>query len=164
MMRLLRSGGFRSWRIDSEAHRGAFTISAECGPAELGKASDRAATDDVSKTCIRASEIAAFWTAAAARMRDVEREHGAKKAAIYGSGVYGQFIASALQNPDAVACYLDMSPHRQGKVINGIPVISPEAIADDVELIYVGLNPSHARQAIEQVSCLHAQQRKIVYL
>jgi hypothetical protein len=84
--------------------------------------------------------------------------------AIYGSGVYGLFIAATLTSLDNIACFVDMNPFRQGLTLLNRPVIAPQDLEEDVETVFVGLNPQYARQIIEQTTSLHSVERNFVFL
>ncbi|AOO80383.1 hypothetical protein BHK69_07815 [Bosea vaviloviae] len=94
--------------------------------------------------------VAANWSAARSRLRREREAHLGRKAAIFGAGFYGTWIASVLMPLDDVLCFVDNNPHLQSQTRFGRPVILPRDMPDDIEVIYVGLNPSHSRQVIER--------------
>lgn len=137
LRRLLTDAGFEVRSVDDAAHHSAWVVVAE------NQNSPSAAPDKKSHAAA-VSEIAAYWSGFGDRVRAFERQaNGA--AAIYGSGFYGTFIHANLAEPDAVKCFLDQNPHRQGQTLLGKPILAPESLPDNVERLYVGLNPRVAR-------------------
>ncbi|WP_322989077.1 hypothetical protein [Hoeflea sp.] len=109
---------------------------------------------------LRNTELAKFWSTA--RQRIVEQERGLApddRIAIYGAGIYGNFIRSCLANPDRVTCFLDQNRFLQGKELNGVPIVHPDNLPDDAGAVFVGLNPLNARRIIASVESL--QSRKV---
>jgi SAM-dependent methyltransferase len=142
---LLEHAGFVVTDLDSGAHRGAFVTVAERrgGPAAGGY--------DIAGAEKRARETSRFWSELGERVRRFEGSAPHRgKAAIYGSGFYGTYIAASLDSLEKVACFFDRNPHRQGKTVMGKPVVSPDEIPAGVETLYVGLNPDIARAAVEE--------------
>lgn len=77
--------------------------------------------------------------------------------AIYGAGIYGNSILSCLANPDRVACFLDQNRFLQGKQLNGVPIVHPADVPDDVAAVFVSLNPLNARRIISSVESLQSR-------
>jgi len=118
-----------------------------------------------------ASESTAFRTALMtstapeATVAAFERERGlGRRCAVYGSGFYGVFIASRLADRSELAYFLDRNPHQQTKRIFDLPVLPPDAIGDDVDVVYAGLNPARAREIVAGVGPLHRRAREFFYL
>ncbi len=97
--------------------------------------------------------IAASWKGAREHLRRAREEHLGKPAAIFGAGFYGSWIASALAPLDDVQCVIDSNAHLQRDLRFDLPIVLPEQLPNDVEVIYVGLNPAHARRVIERYDC-----------
>jgi SAM-dependent methyltransferase len=163
MCRLLEDAGFADLQIDDEVHQAALTVRAVRRSGDV-VAPPAVARQEVEAAFGRALEIAAYWAAMVERVGAAEQRAADKKAAIYGSGVYGLFILSSLARPDRVAYFLDMNPYRQTLTLFGHPVIAPQAIEDDVDVVYVGLNPRSAPAIIDNVPSLHAVRRQFVFL
>lgn len=145
LRRLLADAGFEVRSIDDGAHHSAWVVVAE-------KQNSPSAAPVFESHAEVVSEMAAYWSRFGDRVRAFERQaNGA--AAIYGSGFYGTFIHANLAVPDAVTCFLDQNPHRQGQTLLGKPILAPEALAGDVKRLYVGLNPRVARDEMAEV-CL----------
>ena len=83
---------------------------------------------------------------------------------IYGSGVYGMFIASTLKDPSRVMAFLDANPFRQGRELMGIPILPPDQVPASADAVYVGLNPQDARAIVSGVAALQDRPRSFLYL
>jgi len=151
LLRLFREGGFAGATVDAKAQVGWYVVDAQL---EQGA---KAATQSVTRSG-EANDLAEFWRTLADRVREAETQRADRRAAIYGSGVYGLFVASALRDPERIACFLDRNPFRQGLSFFGAPVVAPEAVPADVDFVYVGLNPLSARAAIAAVPALAARE------
>ena len=161
LRRALAEAGYIDVRIDEEAHDAAFVVNARRGFGRAGKI----APAEIAGYVAEAHQFAAFWQRASDAVASFERERACgRKSAIYGSGFYGVFIASRLANRDPLAYFLDRNPHQQAKRIFDRPVLAPDAIEDDVEVVYVGLNPARAREIAAGVAPLHRRDREFFYL
>ena len=163
---LLRQAGFDDIRIDSEAHRGALVIVARKAADGPAAGADRAADAAPGLQAVRgeSAQLAAFWSALNDSIHDAERQHAGRELAIYGSGFYGAFIFTALRDSSRVRCFLDQSPYQQGKTLFDKPIVKPESLPDDVQVLFVGLNPKIARQTIEQLDWLRDRSVSTVFL
>lgn len=161
LRRALAEAGYIDVRIDEEAHDAAFVVNARRG---FGRAGAVAAAE-IAGYVAEAHQCAAFWQRASEAVARFEREVArGRKSAIYGSGFYGVFIASRLADRGPLAYFLDRNPHQQAKRIFDRPVLGPEAIEDDVEVVYVGLNPERGREIAAGVEPLHRSDREFFYL
>jgi SAM-dependent methyltransferase len=156
--RLLSDAGFVSIDVDSDAHRGALVVVARKGGRPTPP-------PDASGAIARATELARFWSALGARLRVAESRLAEDEAiAIYGSGFYGAWIASALARPQRVRCFLDRSPFQQGKTLFERPVLAPEGLPDGVGTVFVGLNPRIARGALVGQPWLAGREARLTFL
>jgi SAM-dependent methyltransferase len=105
---------------------------------------------------------AAAWLGVRENLSKTAERHRDEKAAIYGAGFYGSYIRTVLNDRSNIVCFIDANPHLQGTVHLGLPVMAPEAIPEDISLVYAGLNPHKARQIISNVPTVN--QRRIVWL
>ncbi len=138
--------GFEVIEIDRASHFGAYII--------LGRNSDRELAFDPDSAQLHAvfqdsHEIAGYWAGLQAKINSFETMVGDKRAAIYGAGVDGNFIAANLEQFDRVDVFIDQNPLLHGASNMGKPVVAPNAIPDNVQVIYVGLNPRTAKNAME---------------
>ena len=162
LRRLFQDAGFSEIQIDTESHRAALIVSAVLGTGSSVAAP--ASPNDIAQTETSARTIAANWKSSAAKIRSFEHNGKRHKTAIYGSGVYGLFIASTLSSLDDVAYFVDMNPFRQGLTLLDRQVIAPQDLENDVDAVLVGLNPQYAREIIAQTSSLHTVERDFVFL
>jgi SAM-dependent methyltransferase len=163
LKRLFAEAGFTGVRIDEESHDAAYVVDARRGADGAGPADTTRA--EVAEYVAEARRAASFWTAASDAVAAFERETArGRKSAIYGSGFYGVFIASRLADRSTLAYFLDRNPHQQAKRIFDRSVRPPEGIEDDVEVVYVGLNPAQARTIAAGVAPLHRRPRRFFYL
>jgi SAM-dependent methyltransferase len=146
--RLLTEQGFTAIEVDDQAHHSAFVVTAR--KSEGTVAGPASGPNDGLRD--RVTEMAAYWAGFAEKVSTFERAHGTTgRAAIYGSGFYGTFVVTCLQKRNRVSCFIDRNPFRQGKTLLGLPIVAPEELPADVTLVYVGLNPVHAREEIAKV-------------
>ncbi|HEX3463980.1 MAG TPA: methyltransferase domain-containing protein [Candidatus Elarobacter sp.] len=164
LRRLLADAKFTGVRIDEESHHTAYVVDARRAHGSPHEPFAEA-SDDSARYVAEARELARFWSGASESIAKFERETArGRKSAIYGSGFYGVFIAGGLADRSKLAYFLDRNPHQQAKRIFGRPVIAPEAIEDDVKVVYAGLNPANAHAVIASVPAVFRAQRDFYYL
>ena len=162
LRRVFAQAGFTGVRIDENAHDAAYVVTARRG---VGGRADPAAPHEVAAYVAEADRYAAYWKSASTAVSRFEAEQArGRPAAIYGSGFYGVFIASRLTDRSNVAYFLDRNPHQQAKRIFNLPVAAPDALGDEIEVVYVGLNPARARGIAAGVEPLHRRARTFFYL
>jgi SAM-dependent methyltransferase len=160
---LFETAGYAEVAIDDQTHRAAFIVTATRPEAPVA---DRAisAEGDLEAALKAAREVARTWAEIATRIETFEADRPKARAVIYGSGVYGMFVASTLRERGRVRAFLDMNPFRQGRELMGLPIIAPDDIGDDVDTVYVGLNPKDAPGIIQGVAPLHRRPRDFFFL
>lgn len=99
-----------------------------------------------------AMEMAEFWTRLDERIRRFENQHSALSSVIYGSGFYGSYIYTALASPERVKTFVDRNPHQQAKTIHDRPICAPDTLELERAVVWVGLNPRIAKEAISQLT------------
>ena len=144
LRRLMADAGFEVSAIDDAAHHSAWVV-----VAEKRSTADTVPVNESLAEIVK--EMAAYWSGFGERVRIFEQQ-GNGEAAIYGSGFYGTFIHANLAALDAVKCFLDQNPHRQGHSLLGRPILAPEALPEAVERLYVGLNPRVARNEMTAIN------------
>lgn len=154
--RLLQDAGFQSIEIDDQSHRGALVIVAR----KQGRVKQNPPLPEL-KT--QARKLAQFWTGLDERIASAETAHNGA-AAIYGSGFYGAYIYSHLKKSAAVQVFLDQSPFQQGRKLFDVPIIAPTELPETIKTLYVGLNPSIARQVIAAQAFSKRTELQIVFL
>ena len=157
LARLLQQSGFEVREVDAVSHDGAFVF--------FGTKVERRARVAPAAADPRVEELARYWSSIGRRVREFEAMNGlTRRAAIYGSGFYGTFIATCLSELARVECFLDQSPYRQGKRLLGKPIIDPAELAPGVEIVYVGLNPRIARDSIAAIRAWSSRNYRFFYL
>ncbi|HZX68097.1 MAG TPA: class I SAM-dependent methyltransferase [Candidatus Elarobacter sp.] len=155
--------GFDDVAIDEESNIAAYVVDAR----RAERAPDprfQSSVEAVTSSRAEAEEIAAFWSGARERIATFEQTVRGKRAAVYGSGFYGVFIAGALAHREQIAYFLDRNPHQQGKRVFDLAVRPPHEIGDDIEVVYIGLNPLRAREIVAGVEPLHRCPRRMFFL
>jgi hypothetical protein len=152
---LLRRAGFGEIRIDRDSHRGALVFI-----AKRGESTTAPPLLDLEPP----RNVSAFWVSIGEYIQAAEASHPEKRSSIYGSGFYGAYIASLLQRPADLHCFLDASPFRQGRSLMDKPILAPSELPESVELIYIGLNPSIARRTVAEMDWMANRSTSIVYL
>lgn len=155
ILKMFANAGFGEVGIDDTAHKGAFVIVAKKQSPDCASSSKENAPA-VAALLEEAGQLGEFWSTAALRAR--EFEHTLREddvLAIYGAGFYGAFLASALERPERISCFIDQNPHLQGRIVNGKPVVHPSSLPDGITTLMVGLNPVNARAIVAQLDCLN---------
>lgn len=146
---MLAGAGFRDIEIDDTAHAAAFVVTCRKGDTD-GIVDEAVLADD------REAEVTAivdFWQTAKSRVQAAEDSlHHTTSAAIYGAGIYGNFIRTCLKRPERVVGFMDQNRFLHGRVVNGLTVRPPTELIDEVGAIFVGLNPQIARRAMSELS------------
>lgn len=146
---VMQAAGLSILNIDSDLHTGAFVILAQNDGVKAAEKHQEL----VPSIGPLVERMVAFWKSASGNVRAFELEQAlGKRAAIYGSGFYGTFIGTCIQNVSAIDCIIDQNPFLQGKRLFDKPVVSPDDLPPQVEVMYVGLNPVTARNTIGAVA------------
>lgn len=161
LKRALALSGFALETVDSTAFPGAFFIVAVGGERPVTSAADRQEAADAAQ---KAREICAFWEQATIRIDDAAKQFSGKRAAVYGSGFYGSWICSRIEADVDFKAFLDQNPKLQGSVHFNRPVLPPSKLDDDVDVVFVGLNPLKARAAIAGQAALHRPGLDLVWI
>ncbi|MDX5362277.1 MAG: class I SAM-dependent methyltransferase [Alphaproteobacteria bacterium] len=160
---LFEAAGYADVAIDDQTHRAAFIVTATRPEAPAVERTP-VAEAELEAALGAAREVARTWAEIARRIETFEADRPEARAVIYGSGVYGMFVASTLRERGRVRAFLDMNPFRQGRELMGLPIIAPDDVGDDVDTVYVGLNPKDAPGIIEGVAPLHRRPRDFFFL
>jgi SAM-dependent methyltransferase len=124
--------------------------------------SSRAPGDDPTDSV---TAIASFWTRVADGLAVAGEKWRGRKAAIYGAGFYGAWIATRLGTKVDVLRFIDSNPQLAGGRVVDLPVVGPDDSAlDGVDLVLVGLNPAHARRTVATIPLLNREGVEVVIL
>jgi ubiquinone/menaquinone biosynthesis C-methylase UbiE len=161
---LLRDNGFEVVEIDEVSHRGALVFKAR-KVANIAAYEENIVSVAIQSAYQDANKIAQFWQDIGCKIKEFEHSiQNVKRLAIYGAGFYGAFISACLQHPEKIACVIDQNPFLQGCKVNGVDIISPTALPEDISMILVGLNPAYAKSLIEEIPELSSRQLTYFYL
>lgn len=157
LSRAFAEAGFAMDVCDASSFPGAFFATArKADGAAKAKADAGVAT--------LASEACGFWTDAAKRLDAAAGDLAGRRAAIYGAGFYGAWIASRVGEKVSVATFLDQNPNLKGSSMFDRPVVPPADLPDEVDVVFVGLNPKKARAIVAQVPVLQRDGLELVWL
>lgn len=156
---LFSRAGFETVEMDEQVHDGAFVIQAiKAGNVQpFGRPAD----SDVQR---RILAIRDYWQGLADQVRDFERAHAGEPAAIYGAGFYGNYLATCLEEPERIECFVDQNPFLHGKSILEKPIVPPTGLPGHIRLVYAGLRPDVARRNIEAIDCFRERGHHYFYL
>lgn len=147
--------------IDSTSFPGAFFAVAMRSDSAV---ENPVSAEEIATAVARALEICGFWEKATGAIDGSARKFAGRRAAVYGSGFYGSWIHSRVSSEVQLDAFLDQNPNLQGKSHFGRPVLAPDQVADDVEVLFVGLNPLKARNIIAQVPALNRKGLELVWI
>lgn len=161
---LLSAQGFDRVEVDARAHDSAYVVIARLGASGTARPvkPEPAAIAELRRA---ATEMSAYWSGVASRIRAFERSQPANAAsAIYGAGFFGNFIAANLASMSHVECFIDRNAHLQGRKRLERDVIAPAVLPEHVGHVYVGLNPRISREAIRAIPEWQGRQLEVFYL
>lgn len=161
LKRAFALSGFTVEAIDGDAFPGAFFAVAV--RSEEMPVIERDAAE-VTQAAQSAKDICAFWEKATKRLDGSAKKFTGRRAAVYGSGFYGSWIHSRISSDVDLTSFLDQNPKLQGSSHFGRPVIAPAEIADDIDVVFVGLNPLKARAIIAQQPLLNRPGLDLVWI
>jgi SAM-dependent methyltransferase len=161
---LLNVTGFETVEIDQQIHDGAFVIVAR-KPAVIESSGLEKNSQLLTEIKSQVNNMVEYWQNIVNQVRDFEKNTvGDNEAVIYGSGFYGSFIATCLSDISKIKFFLDQNPFQQGKALFDKPIISPQDLPDNIEYIYVGLNPKNARKIIQDIDFWRYKNYQYLYL
>lgn len=160
--RLMAGSGFDAVTVDDNAHDAAFVVTArKADGAGIGEADPQV----LAKLRQRCIEMGRFWRDAAQGVQAFESALApTARAAIYGAGFYGNFVAATLREPSRIACFVDQNKHLQGRIVQGRPVVAPADLPEDIDALYVGLNPRSAREIIAGIDAWRDRRLQAYFL
>lgn len=148
---LIESIGMSVVSIDATTHHSAFIAIAK--NEKPGHAPTLPSAETVAGLHAKMAETAAFWSKLRERIIAWEAAlPAAEPIAIYGAGFYGSYVFACLRNSERVVAFIDRNPHLHGRQHLGRPVIPPVELAGRARHIVIALNPSAARNAVDQIA------------
>ncbi len=159
---LFAKAGFETVEIDDSSHFGAYIA--------IGKKVSRESLEfqvnslDLVNVVDSAKETANYWNTLQDKICRFEESVSGQKAAIYGAGVYGSFIATCLKNLDNIQCFIDQNPLLHGTTTFNKPIIPSDELSAETKIIYVGLNPKIARINIDNIYAWHDKNYRYLFL
>ena len=159
---IFAKSGFETLEIDTKSHFAAFI--AICKKTSDEPISFELAQNTLADTISEYRLIANYWNTIQLKIKEFEFNLNDQKAAIYGAGVYGNFIATTIKDLSNIECFIDQNPLLHGKNMLGKPILHPEELSKDIKAIYIGLNPLIARQAIENIGSWENSNKTMLYL
>jgi 2-polyprenyl-3-methyl-5-hydroxy-6-metoxy-1,4-benzoquinol methylase len=157
MAYMLRENGFRLESVDTESHRGALVVKAILDP-------DFRYSFSKNEYYSQVKELAKFWIESSQKISDFEKAHKGKVAAIYGAGFYGAFLAKNIKDLSSIKYVIDQNTFLHGRSFLDHKIISLDNLPSDVEVVYVGLNPTFSRKIIDEAFSSHLSKPSFFYL
>ena len=159
LSRLMYDNGFTVQEIDDTSHRGAYILVAR---NKMPIKSPPQLSIDLEKDIVSVGD---FWKSAAHRVKQFEKlEVTGKPSAIYGAGFYGSFLATNLNSLESMICFIDQNPFLQGKMLMERPIMHPKDLPNEIEVIYVALNPKHSRKIIQEIDYFAGKNLRYFYI
>lgn len=157
----LQLSGLRLETIDSDAFPGAFFAVSQRTEEPVAIDRDRL---QIAAAADKAREICAFWKQATQTLDSAAKHFSGRRAAVYGSGFYGSWICSRIEADVDFRAFLDQNPKLQGSTHFNRPVLAPANLDQDVDVVFVGLNPLKARAAIAGQAALQRPGLDLVWI
>jgi 2-polyprenyl-3-methyl-5-hydroxy-6-metoxy-1,4-benzoquinol methylase len=159
---LMAKAGFETIEIDDSSHFGAYiAIGKKVSQTSLGFQID---SNDLASVAKAAMETANYWHVLQDKICQFEESVSEQKAAIYGAGVYGSFIATCLNSLDNIQCFIDQNPLLHGTKAFDKPIIPNNELPTEIKVIYVGLNPKVAKNIIKRLGDWSNQSHRYLFL
>jgi FlaA1/EpsC-like NDP-sugar epimerase len=159
---LFAKTGFELVEIDAKSHFGAnIAIGKKTHNSSLPFTVDKTTIETVT---VEYKKIADYWSTLQSSIRNFETSLGNEEVAIYGAGVYGNFILTSLANSNNVKCFVDQNPLLHHKHILSKIVMYPDELPANIKTVYVGLNPRIARKAIPDIKNWQDREMTFFYL
>jgi len=146
---MLLKTGFDVVEIDAHSHFGAYVVIGKKTQEESLKFETGTELNKIKDECYT---IANYWNKLQNKIAAFESNTKGEKAAIYGAGVYGNFIATSLKDLSCVSCFIDQNTLLYNERILAKAIYSPQDLPEDVKVIYVGMNPKIAKSAIDSIA------------
>jgi SAM-dependent methyltransferase len=157
LARLFRRTGFEVRRLETDFDGQYLLIEAApstvpAAGAPLPEEDDLAAIEAaVERYRTEFAEQLASW-----RAEIVDGARAGRRTAIWGGGSKGVAYVTTLGVADAIACAVDINPHKQGKFLagSGLPVVGPEALVRVRPDAVVAMNPIYVAEIQAELDAL----------
>lgn len=158
---LLSRTGFEVLDIDENIHRAAFVVVAR----KTQEKTDFTPIDHMLKKNEKeVINMSTYWSSLIERIESFERCVDEEHIAIYGAGVYGNFIFSSLKKPNKVKLFIDQNVFLHGREILGVPIKGVDELPENISSIFVGLNPLNAKKIINEIEAWKNRNLKFYFL
>ena len=159
---MFAQAGFETISVDTTSHFAAFIIIGR-------KISDRAIDYEIPQLTLVATnqkylEIADYWQSIRLKIQEFERANNNPLSAIYGAGIYGNFIATCLHNLDNIQYFVDRNPLLKNTEMMQKPILHPDELPLGIATLYIGLNPKIARKAIADIDTWNGRDCQYLFL
>lgn len=92
-----------------------------------------------------------YWQTLSSKINTFYKQNSTKKAALYGAGFYSTYILSHLPKDNNIAYAIDQNPHLHSQKFNNLDIIPIDKVSEDIQVLYVGLNPKMAKEIIKDI-------------
>jgi SAM-dependent methyltransferase len=159
---MLAKAGFETIEVDTESHFAAFIIiGRKTHNDRIDLEIPQASLSEINQKYLN---MADYWNNLQLRIQDFEQTADRSLSAIYGAGVYGNFIATCLLDLDRIKYFVDRNPLLTGKKMMGKLIIHPDELPAEINTIYIGLNPKIAQLAIDSIDGWEQQNYEYFFL
>lgn len=158
---LLNKSGFELVEIDDKSHQSAYIAIGRKVDKTINFESDPREVDVFNR---RILEINNYWKNLRAKIIEFESKFPNQESAIYGAGVYGNFIITNVKNIKNIKCFIDQNPLLHNTKVFGLDVVPVDNIPNSLKNIYVGLNPKLGRKIISELNVFNEKVYNILYL
>jgi SAM-dependent methyltransferase len=157
--RAVREAALKVKRIERTVLPAAFAVL--CEPAGI---EPNPRQRDIEATVAIGADCAAGLSRACARLDEKFAANRDRKSAIFGGGFYGAFLFARASAKVPISCFLDNNPHLWSEKFFGLSVLPPKFMPDDIDVVYVGLNPNRAREIVKEIPMLQRAGLELVFL
>ncbi len=145
---LLNQSGFEVISIDDTSYEGALII---VGQKKTNIKTYNFLNEDYTFYETKAVEMSKYWQTLSSKINTFYKQNSTKKAALYGAGFYSTYILSHLPKDNNIAYAIDQNPHLHSQKFNNLDIIPIDKVSEDIEVLYVGLNPKMAKEIIKDI-------------
>jgi SAM-dependent methyltransferase len=155
----LKKTGFHDIEIDERVNDGWFVITAK--KSKVDKSFTKEISLETNEIRSKAFRISNYWKKAQKNISDFIMD---SEFAIYGAGFYGNYILLNLCETVKPSFFIDQNPFLHGKEIQGIPVVDPSLLPENIENVVVGINPLAADLAMQSILPWKDRDLKYIHL